>query len=264
MIGAIAGDIIGSIYEGCPVDRWDFELFDPDSRFTDDTVLTIAIADIMNNGGDYADTFRRYYYKYPLSGFGRGFTQWAESEGGPYNSYGNGSAMRVSPIAWAYNDLESVLNNARKSAEVTHNHPDGIKGAQAIAAAIYLARSARDKKYIRDYITKNFNYDLNRSIDKIQSSYNFDVTCQGTVPESIIAFLDSTDYETAVRNAIWLGGDADTMACMSGAIAEAYYGGVPNDITKESLRRLRKTLRDTVLDFFSRFKVPINYGDSSA
>ena len=224
MIGAIAGDIIGSIYETRTIKTKDFPLFSTRSRFTDDTVLTVAVADCLLQQENYANVLRHYALRYPKKKYGARFMQWMFSENPqPYNSFGNGSAMRVSPIGFYYDDLSKVLEEAEKSAVITHNHPEGIKGAKAVAAAVLLARQGQNKALIKEFIADSFGYDLNRSLEEIAKNYEFDVTCQGSVPESIIAFLEASNYEDAVRNAIALGGDADTMACIAGGIAEAYY-----------------------------------------
>ncbi|MCI0400915.1 MAG: ADP-ribosylglycohydrolase family protein [Gammaproteobacteria bacterium] len=254
MIGAIAGDIIGSIYEGKPVKHKEFLLFDPRSTFTDDTVLTVAVVEVLLTGGDYQETFRRYHGAFPGRGYGAGFTQWiVSSEALPYNSFGNGSAMRVSPVGWACDTLDEVVHEAQRSAEVSHNHIEGIKGAQATAAAVFLARAGHTKQVIKDYIQSTYRYDLDRSLDAIRPYYMFDVSCQGSVPESIISFLESADYEDAIRNAISLGGDSDTMACIAGAIAEAYYGGVPRDIQAAVFERLDPKLAKTVESFALKY-----------
>jgi len=253
MIGAIAGDIIGSVYEFDGIKSKEFPLFVEASQFTDDTVLTIAVADVLLGGGDYANTFREYYARYPDCGYGGRFHQWARSKDmGPYNSFGNGSAMRVSPVGWYFNDLESVLSEAKKSARGTHNHQEGIKGAQATAAAIYMARHGENKDAIRDYVTRSFGYDLSRTVNDIRPGYRFDETCQGTVPEAMIAFLDSNDFEDCIRNAISLGGDADTLACIAGSIAEAFYGWVPDSIHEETISRLDSDLSSMVAAFLSK------------
>lgn len=224
MLGAIAGDIIGSVYEGNNIKTKDFSLFQPFSTFTDDTVLTVAVADVLMINGNYAQTFKRYFRDYPDRGYGGSFYMWARSDRIlPYNSFGNGSAMRVSPVGWAFDSLEETLQEAERSAAVTHNHLEGIKGAQATATAIYLARHRKSKEEIKFYISNNFGYNLNRTLKEIRPSYNFDVTCQGSVPESIIAFLESESYEDCLRNAVSLGGDSDTIASIAGGIAEAFY-----------------------------------------
>ncbi len=255
MLGAIAGDIIGSIYEARGTKRVDFRpLFHPLTRFTDDTVLTIAVADHLLHGGDLVDQLKNYAHTYPNAGYGGTFLQWAFSEDrAAYNSWGNGSAMRVSPIGFAFNELDEVLDRARDSAAVTHDHPEGIKGAQATAAAIHLARTGRDKETIRNYVETTFDYDLSRPLDDIRTHYCFEVSCQHSVPQSIRAFLESNDYEHAVRLAISLGGDADTMACIAGGIAQGFYGGVPQAIRIAALERLDDPLRTIVGDFETRF-----------
>ena len=250
MIGAIAGDIIGSVYEINNIKTKEFPLFSPDCRFTDDTVLTVAVADVLLNGGNYTQSFKNYCRRYPNAGYGANFGYWAMSERTePYNSWGNGSAMRVSPIGFALNDLNSVLSEAKRSAEVTHNHPEGIKGAQATASAIFLARTKKDKKLIKSYIETAFGYDLNFSIEQIRQNYQFNVSCQGSVPEAIVAFLESTDFEDAIRNAISIGGDSDTIACITGGIAQAFYGGVPKAIAQQVLNILDEPLRQTTEAF---------------
>lgn len=239
MLGAIAGDIIGSAYEWNNVKHKEFPLFSLDSYVTDDTVLTIAVAEVLLKGGNYVETFHRYYNLYPEAGYGGRFHWWAHNKKEhPYNSWGNGSGMRVSPVAYVGQDLETVLQLAADSAAVTHNHPEGIKGAQAIAAAIFLARTGQSKADIKAYIETTFNYDLGRRLDDIRPGYKFDVSCQGSVPEAIIAFLESVDFEDAIRNAISIGGDSDTIACMTGGIAEAFYGGVPEAIATKVLEML--------------------------
>lgn len=252
MLGAIIGDIIGSVHEFIGTKSADFELFTPECTFTDDTVLTVAVADCLMTGAFYADKFREYTLAYPTRGYGLGFLQWVHSgKREPYGSWGNGSAMRVSPVGFALDDLESVLSEAKRSAEVTHDHPEGIKGAQATAAAIFLARNGSSKDEIRDYISRIFEYDMNRTVEEIRPDYTFDVSCQGTVPEAVIAFLDSNGYEDAVRLAVSLGGDADTLACITGGIAEAFYGGVPRDIEQHGISLLDDKLRKTVRRFLA-------------
>ncbi len=231
MLGAIAGDVIGSRYERNAVKTKYFGLFSKESRFTDDTVLTIAIAQSILNEKSYIENIVKFARSYPNAGYGGSFWSWMQSDvHKPYNSWGNGSAMRVSPVGFAFNDEATVLKEAKKSAEVTHNHIEGIKGAQATALAIFLARIGKSKEEIKKRIERDFNYDLNRSVDEIRPQYSFDVSCQGSVPESIICFLDSTDYEDCIRNAVSLGGDADTMAAIAGGIAQAYYKEIPKFI----------------------------------
>jgi ADP-ribosylglycohydrolase len=254
MLGAIAGDMIGSSYEFAGLKTKDFELFSQDSRFTDDTVLTIAVADRLVYGGEYHRLFKAYCLNYPNSGYGGSFAHWATSASlEPYNSWGNGSAMRVSPIGYAFDTLDRVLLEAKNSAVATHNHPEGIKGAQAIASAIFLARTGKSKLEIKDYIRSTFSYDLDRTLDMIRPDYSFEVSCPASVPEVIIAFLESTDFEDAIRNAVSLGGDSDTQACMAGAIAEAFYGGVPPEIATQVLLRLDEPLKLVLQAFISKF-----------
>jgi len=254
MLGAIAGDIIGSVYEINNIKTKEFPLFNPECRFTDDTVLTVAVADVLLNNGNYTEQFKNYCRRYPNAGYGANFGHWAMSDRTePYNSWGNGSAMRVSAIGFAFNDLNSVLSEAKQSAEVTHNHPEGIKGAQATAIAIFLARTKKDKKLIKSYIENTFGYDLDFSLDQIRPNYDFDVSCQGSVPQAIVAFLESTDFEDAIRNAISIGGDSDTIACITGGIAQAFYEGVPNAIAQQALSILDEPLRQMIEAFNRKY-----------
>lgn len=256
MLGAIAGDIIGSPYEGGASRDWRFPLFAADCRFTDDTVLTVATADSILNHKKYAQNYHKYFMNYPGRGYGSGFARWASRSGAAaYNSWGNGSAMRISPVGWAFNSLEKVLAEAKKSAEVTHNHPDGIKGAQAVAAAIFMGRSGASKGEIRAYIVKSFNYDLNRSIWDLRREYRGDTSCQHTVPEAIICFLGTENYEAAVRHAVGIGGDTDTLACMAGSIAEAFYGSVPQEIKNKVFELLDEKLGSVVRTFYEKFNI---------
>ena len=250
MLGAIAGDIIGSVYEGSPIKSTEFPLFQPHSTFTDDTVLTVAVAHSILSGTDYATSLKTFGLKYPNAGYGGSFIGWLFSEGDQaYNSWGNGSAMRVSPVGFAFDSIEEVLEEAKRSAEVTHNHPEGIKGAQATALAVFMARTGESKEAIRSEISERFAYDMDRTLAEIRPTYRFDVSCQGSVPESIIAFLESEDLEDAVRKAISLGGDGDTMACIAGAIAEAHYKTLPADIVSEVFERLPAELVEIVREF---------------
>ncbi len=256
MIGAIAGDIIGSVHEFQAQKRTDFPLFVAESRFTDDTVLTVAVADCLLTGTSYVDNFHEYTRAYPDRCYGVGFWHWVKSGSRqPYHSWGNGSAMRVSPVAFAFQTLEEVLKEAKASADVTHNHPEGVRGAQATATAIFLARQGESKKKIRSAIVKQFGYDLSRSVASIRPTYSFNESCQGTVPEAITAFLDSEDYEDAVRLAVSLGGDADTLACIAGGIAGAFYGSVPSRISIPALGLLDDELRNTVTRFCKEFGI---------
>jgi ADP-ribosylglycohydrolase len=255
MLGAIAGDVIGSQFEGRPVKRTGFALFTARCKFTDDTVMTAAVADCLLHGKAYATAFKEWGRKYPDAGYGGNFASWLFSEdAAPYYSFGNGSAMRVSPVGWACETIGAVLAEAEESAAVTHNHPEGIKGAKAVAAAVFLARTGSRKPEILAYIEKTFGYNLRRKIDEIRPTYSFDETCPGSVPEAIIAFIESTGYEDAVRKAVSLGGDSDTQACIAGAIAEAFYGAVPPDIVLETRSRLDGDLLKIADDFEVRFK----------
>lgn len=253
MLGAIVGDIVGSVYEWSNIKTKDFPLFREDCFFTDDTVMTCAVAEAIMNGGqkdDFIDAMKKYGRMYPDAGYGPRFNTWIQSNDcSPYTSFGNGSAMRVSPCAWIMDcgffartgTWPSSRNLARISAEVTHNHPEGVKGAMATSDAIFLCRyyfggycgdyeqpinddPAECKRRIREYIEKEYGYNLSQSLDDIRPTYHFNETCQDTVPQAIIAFLESTDFEDAIRNAISLGGDSDTLAAITGSIAEAAYG----------------------------------------
>ena len=269
MIGAIAGDIIGSVYEGKK--QWmtartaDFQpLFSPRARFTDDTVLTAAVAESLLHGRDLTGLLKDYYARYPGAGFGGEFKRWAASDDTePYGSWGNGSAMRVSPVAWAFGTLEEVLHRAKDTARVTHNHPEGIKGAQATATAIFLARTGASKWDLRDEVERRFNYDLSFTLDDVRPTYAFDSSCAGTVPQAIVAFMESSDFESAVRLAISLGGDCDTLACIAGSIAAAFYG-VPNHIREQTLARLDEPLSEIVVEFERHYPDAAKQADSGA
>jgi ADP-ribosylglycohydrolase len=243
MIGAILGDIVGSIYEFNNIKSKDFPLFTKRNFFTDDTILTFAVADAIMQGGkpaDYIKSFKRFVELYPDDKYGYGdrFYKWATGKDDkPYNSIGNGSAMRVSPVAWAFNTLEKVKENAAICAGITHNHPEGIQGACATAEAIFLARKGNDKETIRKYIETNYDYDLDFTIEEIRNDYRYDVSCFGTIPYAVVAFLDSADFEDAIRNAISIGGDYDTLAAITGSIAEAFYN-IPKPIAEKALSYL--------------------------
>ncbi|BCG47108.1 Putative hydrolase [Citrifermentans bremense] len=254
MLGTLTGDIVGSIYEWNNIKTTEFPLFQEQCRFTDDSVLTVALAEAILTGEAYAQVMRRYCRRYPDAGYGRNFLNWAQSDDAPaYYSYGNGSAMRISPAGWAFDDLEQVLEKAKEYSAVTHDHPEGVKGAQATAAAVYLARTGATKREIAAFVAGRFGYDLSRSCDEIRPGYSFDVSCQGTVPQALTAFLESTDFESAIRLAISLGGDSDTLAAITGGVAQAYYGGVPAAIARETLRFLDEPLRKVTLEFEARF-----------
>lgn len=259
MYGAIIGDMIGSVYEFRSTKNKDFPLFSDDSCLTDDSVMTVAVAEALLALPSDAteEAFRESFVahmqdwgrRYPNAGYGGRFIYWIFSdEPEPYNSYGNGSAMRVSPIGW-WDDLETTRQMARLSAEVTHNHPEGIKGAEATAAAIFMARTGASKDEIKEYIQREFAYDLDRTCEEIRKDYTFDVSCQGSVPESIIAFLEGKDYEDAVRNAVSLGGDADTQGAIAGSIAEAFFG-IPEELLAECHQRLPEEIKKVVDRFY--------------
>ena len=258
IIGAICGDIIGSTREFHPIKTKEFELIPKYSRFTDDTVLTIAIAswilkDEQLRHGTLINEIRHICNSYPRLGYGGRFNHWLNSNNpGAYNSGGNGSAMRVSPVGWIADNLEQTQLIAKRAAEVTHNAREGIKGAVTTASCIYLARTGRSKEFIKEYIEDIFHYDLSRSLDEIRPNYSFEVSCQKSVPESIICFLEADNYEDAVRNAISLGGDADTQAAIAGSIAAAYYD-VPEEIYKECLEILDLPLFEIFNEFNRRF-----------
>jgi ADP-ribosylglycohydrolase len=254
MLGAIAGDIIGSVYEARPIKTTRFPIFHPLCRFTDDTVLTVALADSLMQSAPFVRLLKHYYRAYPNAGYGGSFHQWAQSnDSRPYNSWGNGSAMRVSPIGFASATLDDVLSAAERSAAVTHDHPEGIKGAQAVASAVFLARTGQTKEQIKNFIERTFSYNLDKSLDEIRPTYEFQVSCQKSVPQAIRAFLESDNFEDAVRKAISLGGDSDTLACMAGGIAQAFFGGVPEVITTRVYELLDDHLGTVTRKFTQEF-----------
>ena len=261
LMGAILGDIAGSIYEFDPHKSTDINIQDKRMDYTDDTIMTIAVADWILNDKLHTEKGlvermqqwgRRY--PHPMGAYGNMFAQWLRTDNPkPYNSWGNGSAMRVSAVGFAFDTLEETMKVAKSCAEVTHNHPEGIKGAQATAAAIFMARTGSTKEEIRRFITDTFGYNLDRSCDDIRPTYGFDGSCQGTVPESIIAFLDSKDYEDALRLCISLGGDADTMGAITGAIAGAYYNKMPYALYEFGMEKLPKDIQNVVGLFNSKY-----------
>lgn len=251
MLGALIGDTIGSVYEFHNIKTTEFPLFSSKSTFTDDSVMTMAVAEWLLKGkertmDDLEDAMVSLARRFPNRGYGGGFYRWLffpnelrsydgqRSDGlrHPYGSFGNGSAMRVSAVGWFFDTLEETEFWAKKSAEITHNHPEGIKGAQATAAAIYMARTGSTKEDIREYIVSRYGYDLSRTCDEIRPTYRFNETCQETVPQAIVAFLESTDFESCIRLGVSLGGDTDTLCAIAGAIAEAFYGSIPEQIVK--------------------------------
>ncbi|MCD8118432.1 MAG: ADP-ribosylglycohydrolase family protein [Lachnospiraceae bacterium] len=260
MYGAILGDIIGSPFEfdrGSKTKK--FELFSKESSFTDDSVMTAAVAEALLDAGKDASperirelvtaSMRKWGRKYPYAGYGGRFRVWLQQKNPvPYRSYGNGSAMRVSAAGWLYDTLERTVEVARATAEVTHNHPEGIKGAESVAAVIYLARTGSSKDEIREYVTRQFGYDLTRTCDEIRPEYHHVETCQETVPEAITAFLEGVDFEDVIRTAVSLGGDCDTLTAIAGSMAEAYYG-IPARLIVECRDRVPEDMR-AVLDRF--------------
>lgn len=261
MIGSIIGDIVGSIYEYTPnnIKTKEFDLFSPKGSYTDDSILTVATADWLLHGGEIAHYYSRYgqKYPYPMGSYGERFFLWLvrtanNQDYSPYNSCGNGSAMRVGPVGWAFDTKEEVLTKARESAECTHNHPEGIKGAQATALAILMARQGADKKEIREELENLFGYDLHFTCDDIRETYTWGGTCQDTVPQAVVAFLDGVSFEDCIRNAISIGGDSDTLACITGSIAEAYYG-VPSDIREKAMEYLPDELKEIVTVFERKY-----------
>lgn len=258
MYGAILGDIIGSPYEFDMGGKTkDFPLFSEHSCFTDDTVMTVAVAEAFMDTPEDENVIRqrliqsmqKWGHRYPGAGYGIRFSSWLESsDPQPYNSWGNGSAMRVAAVAWLYNDLDTVRHMARISADVTHNHPEGIKGAEATAAAIFLGRSGHSKAEIKTYIEAEFHYDLSRTCDEIRPAYHHVESCQETVPEAITAFLEGTSFEDVIRCAVSLGGDCDTLTCIAGSMAEGFYG-VPEELKQECRNRLPDDLRDILSKF---------------
>ncbi|MFC0216289.1 ADP-ribosylglycohydrolase family protein [Paenibacillus chartarius] len=273
MLGAVVGDVIGSVFEWHNVKSTEFKLFDRFTRYTDDTVLTIAIADAVlsknmhsnwlrdyyNGKKLYANKLRQYAKWYPGVGYGQKFEEWAANPSAQaYRSYGNGSAMRVSPIGFAYDSLEVVIRESKRSALVTHNHKHGIVGAQAVACAVFLARKNHSKTEIQDFIMRKFRYNLNQTLDEIRPQYGFDPSCQGSVPQAIIAFLESTDFEDAIRKAISIGGDSDTIACITGGIAQAYYKQIPKSLVTEVMLRLDYKLREIIGLFNDKYNIKID------
>ncbi|MDE5800653.1 MAG: ADP-ribosylglycohydrolase family protein [Paramuribaculum sp.] len=259
MLGAIAGDIIGSRYEFTEQKMYDFELLPPGSRYTDDTVMTLAVAQwLLSYTKDnltkehLIECMQSLGRQYPFAGYGSSFNNWLQrTNPEPYGSWGNGAAMRVSPVGLYAQTLDEALELAKRTADVSHNHPEGIKGAQAVASAVWMAKYKYSKNYIRDYITDTFHYDLSRTVDDIRDTYKWDVSCQGSVPESIICFLEGKDFVDVVRLAVSLGGDADTMACIAGSIAACIYD-IPTVIVKKCNRMLPLPLF-RIMDEFSRY-----------
>lgn len=258
MLGAIVGDIVGSVYEFGPGPPDGFELFAARAGFTDDTVHCVAVAEVLLDAGDYARSLRDWSRRYPGAGYGLRFGRWMRQDDAPaYGSYGNGSAMRVAPVGWAFDDLEPVLAEARRSAEVTHSHAEGIRGALAIAGSIFLARKGATMRELIEFATTRMGYDCSATLAERRPHHRMDETCQGTVPVALTAVFESRDFESAVRNAVAMGGDADTLGCIAGAVAEALYGGVPPSIRDTALARLTPDVREVVDRFVARYPVPL-------
>ena len=267
MLGCIIGDIVGSIYEFDNIKTKEFPLFEDRMEYTDDSVLAIATADWLLSGGDVAHYYAKYAndYPYPMGGYGTYFKRWAirysrDGQQEPYGSCGNGSAMRITPVGWAFETESDVLESAKKSSECTHNHPEGIKGAQAVALCIFLARHGLSKSEIKERLENDFGYDLSMTVDEIRPRYSWHGldnagnggTCQGSVPQAIICALDSTNFEDAIRNAISIGGDSDTIGCITGGIAEALYG-IPQRFYDKALGYLSPELKKIILTFETKF-----------
>jgi ADP-ribosylglycohydrolase len=253
MLGAIAGDIIGSVYEFSPVKRTEFPLLQEKCAFTDDSVLTVAIAESLLTGKSYAAALKHWGRRYPNAGYGKNFYQWLMSRCSvAYGSWGNGSAMRVSPVGWAFSTLAETLKQATLTAMPTHDHPEGIKGAQAVAGAVWMARQQHSKEEIRDWVIHEIGYTLTASVAEIRQSYTFDVSCPGSVPQAIQCFLEAANTEEAIRNAVSLGGDADTQACIAGAIGEAMWG-IDGALEAAVLERLPENMLEIVGQFRNRF-----------
>jgi len=256
MFGAVIGDIAGSEYEFRACKNPEVDLFPAGCDFTDDSVLTVATCEVLLRGGAYAETYQRYGRRYasPKGAYGMRFSSWIwEDNPKPYNSWGNGSAIRVTPVGLAFDTVERVLDEAQRSAEVSHNHPEGIKGAQAAALAVFLARMGTTKEEIRAELSDRFGYNLERTVQDIRPSYSFNESCQGTVPEAIVAFLDSADYESTLRNAISLGGDSDTLACIAGGIAHAFYRSIPAGFEIRAQQLLPPHLYEVLEEFHQRY-----------
>lgn len=270
MLGAVFGDIIGSTYEWENRKSEQFDLFPPGSRFTDDTVLSAAVADALLSAPDklsdgrmallYAEKIRQYYARYPDAGFGEGFRAWAARPAlSRQDSYANGAAMRVTPVAYAFSSLEDVLRQAKISCLYTHRHPEAVAGAQAVAGAVYLARTGRSKTEIRAFAEREFAYDLSFTLDAIRPRYTFDCRASYSVPPAIAAFLESDSYESAVRKAVSIGGDSDTIACMAGGIAHAFYGEIPRPIAAKAWSLLDGELQRVLRAFCEKYGVRMDF-----
>ena len=261
MLGAIIGDIVGSIYEFDNIKTKEFEFIHEDCDFTDDSVMTIAVAEALLDCSEdscedeirekLVSSMKKWGREYPYAGYGSKFSGWLQfNDTTPYNSFGNGSAMRVSPAGWLYDDMFSTRYMARLTAAVTHNHIEGIKGAEATAAAIFLARTGASKEEIRTYIKQEFSYDLDFTCDEIRDTYYFNETCMNTVPQAIVAFLDGESFADVIRTGVSIGGDTDTLCAIAGSIAEAYYG-IPHDLAATAKSYLTEDIIEVVEQFYS-------------
>ncbi|OJU10025.1 MAG: hypothetical protein BGN88_03725 [Clostridiales bacterium 43-6] len=271
MIGSVCGDIIGSVFEWHNVKSEDFELFGRESRFTDDTVMTVAVADKLlccqNRQGllydgtaakEYAARFRQYYSRHPHAGFGQMFSGWAKDDSlKKQRSYGNGGAMRAVPIGYAFDHLEAVLKEAQLSCFYTHHHREAVAGTKAVAGCVFLARTGGSKEEIRRFVAEKIGYSLNFTLNDIRSEYRFDSRTSYSVPPAIVAFLESDDYESAIRKAISIGGDSDTIACIAGGIAHAFYGSVPKPIYDKCMMLLDSGLKKTANEFMTRYGISV-------
>ena len=258
MLGAIAGDVVGSVYERANVKTKAFALFPPGSRCTDDSVLTVALAEALLTGADLGETLRAHHRRYPEAGFGPTFLAWVNAPPGTPapRSASNGAAMRVSPVAWAFDRLDDVLQAARDCTVLTHDHPGAVAGAQATATAVFLARQGAGKAAIRAHVEAAFGYDLSVPLDAVRPHHRFDLSCSGTVPHAIRAFLEASDVEDALRNAVSIGGDSDTLACIAGAIAEAHFGGVPAHLAGPAWQALDAPQRAVTARFCRVYRLP--------
>lgn len=256
MMGAVCGDVIGSVYEFTKRKGKDFEFFHAAAKTTDDSYHTIAMAEAILTGQPYEKLLVDFFWKYPDGGYGGRFWDWAKLGGGaPYNSFGNGAAMRVSPAAWIHDTLEETLSTAEKYTAVTHNHPEGIRGAKAIATAIFMARNGSTAAEIRKFIQTEYKYDLSLSLDAMRPTARFDETCQVTVPQALTAALEATDFNDALRNAISLGADSDTVAAIAGSVAEPLFGGIPDETLAFVWQRLNAELKKIVLKFAEKYRL---------
>ncbi len=261
IIGAVAGDIIGFSHRGKKPDPYGFPIFsDNPTDFTSDSILTIAVMDSLINDRDYSQSLKNYGRKYPGKMYGPTFTRWLrQDEPKPYHSWNNGAALRVSPVGYAARTVSEAFDESLKCAGVSHNHPDGIKGAQAIALCVFLSKNGRTKEEIRNFIETTFGYNLQRTIEEIRPDYYYDQSAEGSVPEAIIAFLESSDYESALRLVISLGADSGSLACMTGGIAQAFYKEIPFHITKRVTEQLFPDLFDTIAKFSEKYPLSLFY-----